>query len=386
MSKLRQQSVLLKVQQRGDGGAVRHGHRRTALLRVWIYAGTANARDTTSMITNEVEKLMSDLNKKMGTGSVVVAADITTEMMPRFPTGSLSFDYVLGGGFPGNQWNELVGEPGHGKTMLALKTVATNQARDPNFTTVWVAAEPWVSEYAEMCGVDQSRVVLISTTAMEDAFDAVIKVVESKQVDCVVIDSLAALVPSPEAAKGMDEFTVGRSALIVNKFFRKVGAAMKRSLVEQERPILGIIINQWRYKIGVMYGDPKTTPGGVGKDYALFTRSEVKRAEFIEVGPTSNRIRVGQRVRIRVMKNKSAPPNGVASFDFYNKDGGECRAGEIDFAREIAALCEVKEVVSRKGSWYYFKDYKWQGMEAMIASIREEVDLREELERLALST
>jgi recombination protein RecA len=338
------------------------------------------------MITAEVQRLVDDLNKKMGDGTVVMASSITTETMPRFPSGSLSLDYVLGGGFPGNQWNELIGEPGHGKTMLALKTVATNQARDPNFTTVWVAAESWVSEYADLCGVDSSRVFVVETTVMEDAFDAVIKFAESRQVDCIVIDSLAALIPNAEADKSMDEFTVGRPALLTNKFFRKVGTAMKRSLVEQERPILGIIINQWRFKIGVMYGDPRTTPGGVGKDYAYFTRCEVKRTEYIEVGPSSNKNRVGQRVRVRVMKNKSAPPNGVASFDFYIKDGGECPAGEIDFAREIAALCEVKEIVSRKGSWYYFKDQKWQGMEALIASIREEVDLREELERLALSS
>lgn len=338
------------------------------------------------MITAEVQRLVDGLNKKLGIGTIVLGSDIRSDILPRFPTGSLSFDFVLGGGFPGNQWNELVGEPGHGKTMLALKTIATNQARDPNFTTVWVAAEAWVSQYAELCGVDTSRVVVIETTVMEEAFDAVIKFAESRHVDCIVIDSLPALVPTPEADKAMDEYSVGRGALLTNKFFRKVGTAMKRSLVEQERPILGIIINQWRYKIGVTHGDPRTTPGGVGKDYAYFTRSEVKRTEYIEVGPSSNRIRVGQRVRIRVLKNKSAPPNGLASFDFYIKDGGECPAGEIDFAREIAALCEVKEIVSRKGSWYYFKDYKWQGMEALIASVREEVDLREELERLALSS
>jgi recombination protein RecA len=338
------------------------------------------------MITAEVQRLVDDLNKKMGQGSVVLASGISTETIPRFPSGSLSLDFVLGGGFPGNQWNELIGEPGHGKTMLALKTVATNQERDPNFTTVWVAAESWVTKYADLCGVDSDRVVVIETTIMEDAFDAVIKVAESRQIDCIVIDSLPALTPAAEIDKPMEQLAPGQAARLINKFFRKIGSAMKRSLVEQERPILGIIINQWRYKIGVIHGDPRTTPGGVGKDYAYFTRCEVKRTEYIEVGPSSNKSRVGQRVRVRVLKNKSAPPNGIASFDFYIKDGGECPGGEIDFAREIAALCEVKEVVSRKGSWYYFKDQKWQGMEALIASIREEVDLREELERLALSS
>jgi recombination protein RecA len=338
------------------------------------------------MINAEAMKVVQDLNKKLGDGTVVVASQITSEVIPKFRTGSLTLDYVLGGGFAGNQWNELIGEAGHGKTLIALKTVAKNQELNPDFTTVWVAAESWVAEYADMCGVDTSRVIVIETNIMEEAFESVIKFATSRAVDCIVIDSLPALIPSPEADKTMDELTVGRGAMITNKFFRKVGSAMKRSLIEQERPVLGIIINQWRSKIGVIHGDPRTTPGGLGKDYAYFTRSEVKRSEFLDVGPSGNKTRVGQRVRVRVIKNKTAPPNGAAYFDFYFKDNGDCRAGEYDFAREIAALCEVKEVVSRKGSWYYFKDYKWQGMESLIASIREEVDLREELEHLALNS
>ena len=161
---------------------------------------------------------------------------------------------------------------------------------------------------------------------------------------------------------------------------------MRRSLTEQERPVLGIIINQWRFKIGVMHGDPRTTPGGVGKDYAYFTRSEIKRDEWIEVGPSGNKKRIGQRTRIRTLKNKTAPPQRVAYVDFYFDEGGECLPGDYDFAKEIASLCVVKEIITRRGAWYFFGDTKWQGLDACISSIREEVDLREELERLALTT
>lgn len=338
------------------------------------------------MITAEIQKVITQLNKKLGEGSIVLGSEIATELIPRFTTGSVTFDYVLGGGLPGNQWNELIGEPSHGKTLVALKTVAANQAINPDFMTVWVAAEQWVPEYAAMCGVDAEKVIVIETTVMEEAFDAVIAFAESKSVDCIVIDSLPALTPSPEVAKDMDEMTVGRGALLTNKFFRKVGAAMKRSLVEQERPVLGIIINQWRFKIGVMHGDPRTTPGGVGKDYAFFTRCEIKRDEWIEIGPSGNKKRVGQRIRIRTLKNKTAPPHRIAYVDVYFDHGGDCLPGEYDFAKEIASLCVVKEILTRKGGWYYFGDRKWQGMESVIESIREEVDLREELERLALTT
>lgn len=338
------------------------------------------------MINAEAQKVIATLNKKLGEGTIVLGSDIEADLVPRFTSGSVTFDYILGGGFPGNQWNELIGEPSHGKTLLALKCVAANQAKDPEFTTVWIAAEQWVPEYARMCGVDEARVIVVETNVMEEAFDTAIAFAESKSIDAIVIDSLPALVPSPEVDKTMEEMTIGRGALLTNKFFRKVGSAMKRSLTEQERPVLGIVINQWRFKIGVMHGDPRTTPGGVGKDYAFFTRCEVKRDEWIEVGPSSNKKRVGQRIRIRTLKNKTAPPHRVAYVDVYFDHGGECLPGEFDFAKEIASLCVVKEVLERRGAWYFFGDRKWQGLDAVIESIREEVDLREELEHLALSS
>jgi len=295
-------------------------------------------------------------------------------------------DYVLGGGFPGNQWNELIGEPSHGKTALALKTIAANQAKNPEHTTVWVAAEQWVPEYAEMCGVDTDRVIVIETSIMEEAYQAVIQFAESKAVDAIVIDSLPALSPAPEMEKDMSEATVGRGALLTNKFFRVVGTAMKRSLVEDERPVLGLIINQYRMKIGVMHGDPRTTPGGEGKNYAFFTRCEVRRDEWIEVGSGNNKVRVGQRIKVKTLKNKSAPPQRVAYFDFYFAEGGECAPGEFDFAKEVASLAVIKDIITRKGGWYYYGDRKWQGIEPVIASIREEVDLKDQLQTAVFQT
>lgn len=330
-------------------------------------------------MNDEALKVVAQLNKRFGDNVVVRAADIRSDIIPRITSGSTTLDFVLGGGFPGNQWNELVGESSHGKTAVALKTIAANQALNPNFTTVWVAAEQWVPEYAEMCGVDSDRVIVIETNVMEEAYDSVIAFAESKSVDAIVIDSLPALSPSPEMAKTMDELTIGRGAMLTNKFFRVVGSAMKRSLVEDERAVLGIIINQYRMKIGVMHGDPRTTPGGEGKNYAFFTRCEIRRDEWVEVGSGTNKLRVGQTIKVRTLKNKTAPPQRVAYFDFYFAPGGECKPGEYDFAKEIAAMSVLHEIIERKGGWYYYGDRKWQGTESVIASIREEVDLKEEL-------
>ena len=336
------------------------------------------------MINDEARKVLAQLNKKFGDGVVVLASDIRPDLIPRITSGSTTLDYVLGGGFPGNQWNELVGEPSHGKTALALKTIAANQRLNPDYTTVWVAAEQWVPDYALMCGVDMERVIVIETSIMEEAYQAVIQFAESKSVDAIVIDSLPALSPMPEMEKDMSEATVGRGALLTNKFFRVVGTAMKRSLVEDERPVLGLIINQYRMKIGVMHGDPRTTPGGEGKNYAFFTRCEVRRDEWIEVGPSGNKSRVGQRIKVRTLKNKTAPPQRVAYFDFYFAEGGNCAPGEFDFAKEVASLAVVMGYIERRGGWFYYGERKWQGIESVIASIREEIDFMQDLQKKVL--
>jgi len=328
----------------------------------------------------DLAKTLTALNKKFG-NMIILGSDIKNDVMGRMTTGSLALDVVLGGGFPVNQWHEIVGEASNGKTAVALKTVAANQERDPNFTTVWVAAETWVPSYAEMCGVDLSRVYVVSTNIMEEAYEAVLGLVETKAVDCVVIDSLPALVPTTEDEKNMDEATVGRGALLTGKFFRKMGHAARRSLVEDERPFIGLLINQYRMKIGVMYGDPRTTPGGEAKNYAFFTRIEVKRDEWIESGTGQEKRKVGQTIKIRTLKNKSAPPSQVAYLDFYFADGDSCVAGEYDFAKEIVALGIMNKIITRAGAYYSYKDRKWQGADAVVNSIREELDLKDELDK-----
>ena len=337
-------------------------------------------------VTAEARKIIESINKRYGNNVVVMGSDIRGDLLKRITTGSTTFDYVLGGGFPSNQWNELIGEPSHGKTATALKCIAANQALNPDHLTVWVAAEQWVPEYAEMCGVDTSRVIVVETNIMEEAYQSVIEFAESQAVDAIVIDSLPALSPAPEMEKDMSELTVGKGALLTNKFFRVVGAAMKRSLVENERPILGLIINQYRMKIGVMHGDPRTTPGGEGKNYAFFTRSEIRRDEWIESGSGTNKVRVGQRNKIRVIKNKTAPPQQVAYVDFYFAPFSIYEAGDYDTAKEITAMVIVKQIVDRKGGWIYYGERKWQGQEALANSIREEVDLFEELRDKVMNT
>jgi recombination protein RecA len=221
---------------------------------------------------------------------------------------------------------------------------------------------------------------------METALGAVLEFIETKEVDCVVIDSLPALVPAAEDEKDMDEMTIGRGALLMGKFFRKMEKAGKRSLLGGERPFIGLIINQWRSKIGVMYGDPRTTPGGEAKNYFFFTRIDVKRDEWIEVGSGQDKKKVGQTIKFQTRKNKSAPPGQTAFVDFYFDEGGMVEKGDYDYAKEIVALGIINKIIVRAGAYYRYDDRQWQGADALLASIREEVDLQEQLQKDVLGT
>lgn len=335
-------------------------------------------------ISKEALAVVAKLNKKFGDGTVVLGEDIRHELIPRLDTGSLTVNDALGGGWPVGQWSEIVGEASHGKTALALQTIAAAQRKDPDFTTVWVAAEEWSFQYAEMCGVDTSRILLIETNVMEEAYEAVVTFCESKVVDLVVIDSLPALIPLREDDNEMGETTPGRGAYVTNQFFRKVGNAMKRSLTEVERPVTGIMINQWREKIGVSHGDPKTTTGGKGKDYAYFVKVDLRRTEWQEIGPAGSKVRIGQSTSCRVIKNKTAPPQRVAFFDFYFDEGGPVPPGCIDYAKEILSVGIKKGVIQQAGGWFYYPDKegrKWQGREKLLVDVYSEPDLREEITR-----
>lgn len=329
--------------------------------------------------------LARDLNKRYGAGTIVLGSEVTVP--PRTPTGSLSLDLALGGGWPGNTWSEIVGEESNGKTAVALKTVAENQMNDPDYVTVWVCSEEWNPQYAEMLGVDLERVMLVETNVMEEAFQSALEFLDSKAVDLLVIDSLPALIPSAEVAKQMGELTVGTGALLTNKFFRKAGAATKRAPDGSERPVTGLIINQWRQQIGVTYGDDRTTPGGKGKNYYFNVRVEVRRAEWIEIGPKGNKTRVGISIRARTLKNKTAPPQQVGYIDFYFAEGGDCAPGEYDYAKEMVSMAILRDIIKMGGGgWCSYEGHKWQGTNAVVEAIRADPVLKEAVNREVMDT
>lgn len=328
------------------------------------------------------------MNKKLGATLVVPASELVTGK--RFTSGSFAFDAALGGGYPANQFVEVIGPSSAGKTFTSLKCIAANQALDDDFETLWVAGEHFDKDQAEALGVNLNRVTLVRTQVMEHALESMIDAIDCQEFDCVVLDSYPALVPSDEAAKGMDEFVMASGAKVLNKFIRKVGPAMTRAIDGSDRPFFGLFINQWRDKIGVMYGDPRTTPGGKGKDYFFYVRTELsKDGDFIkEKRPGQGEVKVGQTTKIKTIKNKSAAPQQVATVDLYFADAPSLgfKRGDYNVAKEFADIGISIGLITRAGAWYRYGGQQWQGREGLTEALQTDTLLREALRRDVLST
>ena len=322
--------------------------------------------------------IISAIQKKYGDDVLIKGSDIKEEV-PRITTGILAYDLMLGGGWPLNQWSEIIGEESSGKTALAYKTIAANQAINPDFVAMWIAAEAYVPQYARAIGVDLDRLLVVETNIMEHVYDLVIKALDNRAVDMIVIDSLPSLVPGDESEKMMEEFTVGLGARLTGKFFRKSSKAQRRSLINEDRPCTGLVINQWREKIGVMWGDNRTTPGGKAKNFHYFSRVEVKRDEWIKEKEEI----IGQTIKARTIKNKTYRPQQTAVVDFYFTSAGGFRLGAFDVIKDVVNIGIAVGLITRSGPYYSYGSQKWQGKDALVLAIREDLDLQQKLKKEA---
>jgi recombination protein RecA len=309
---------------------------------------------------NEIDAIIEASNKK-GQQLLFRGSELLDRRFLRASSGSLSFDLMLGGGWPLNGVNEIIGNESSGKTSMVLKTIAAQQAANPDYHTVWAASEEFDFGWAATLGVDASRMTFIMSNIMEEVYDACLEVMQKRATDAVIIDSLPALVPSWEDEKTMGEMTVGKSALLTNKFMRKSYTAASRSYTEYDRPLLCICVNQWRDAI-VQFGDPRTTPGGRGKNYRFQVRVEATRDEWLKVDKDHQ---VGQVIKCRTIKNKTAPPRRVGQVDFYFEDANGHFAGDYDIIREVYDLALLHDIIERHGAWFHFGDQKWNGKDAV---------------------
>jgi recombination protein RecA len=308
---------------------------------------------------------LAQIERQFGKGSIMKMGDFAERMqLDVIPTGSIALDLALGvGGLPRGRVVEIYGPESSGKTTLALHVIAEAQRLGGTaaFVDVEHALDP---TYAKGLGVDLDNLLVSQPDTGEQALDIAEMLVRSNAVDVVVVDSVAALVTKAELEGDMGDTHVGLQARLMSQALRKLTAAISRS------KCVMIFINQLREKVGVMFGSPETTSGGRALKFYASVRLDVRKLEQIKIGTDV----VGSRTRVKVVKNKVAPPFRQAEFDITYGRGISKMGSILDVALE-------RNIVAKSGSWYTYGDVRvGQGRENAKAFLEEHSDLASELE------
>ncbi len=312
-----------------------------------------------------LENALAQIDKQFGKGSVMRLGDDTRPPIQAIPTGSIALDVALGiGGLPRGRIVEIYGPESSGKTTVALHAVANAQAAGgiAAFIDAEHALDP---EYATKLGVDTDALLVSQPDTGEQALEIADMLIRSGALDVIVIDSVAALVPRAEIEGEMGDSHVGLQARLMSQALRKITGALSHS------GTTAIFINQLREKVGVMFGSPETTTGGRALKFYATIRLDVRRIETLKDGQDA----VGNRTRVKVVKNKVAPPFRVAEFDIVY-GGGISREGSlIDMGVEHG-------IIRKSGAWYtYDGDQLGQGKENARSFLRDNPDLANEIEK-----
>ncbi len=312
-----------------------------------------------------LESAMKMIEKQYGRGSIMRLGDDIRLNIPSIPTGSISLDAALGiGGIPRGRIVEIFGTEASGKTTLALHIVANAQKMGGRAAYIDVehALDP---AYSERLGVNIDDLIVSQPDTGEQALEITDILVRSGGVSVIVIDSVAALVPSDELNGEMGDAQIGLQARLMSKAMRKLTGAVARSGTAT------IFINQVRYKIGVMFGNPLTTPGGLALKFHSSCRLEIRRTSSIKVGDSI----IGNEVKVKVVKNKVAPPFKEAHFDILFNEGISKYGELIDHALNL-------NLIKRSGTWYSYNDENiGQGKENTRIYLKEHSELSDKIEK-----
>src|SRR5512144_944513 len=311
-----------------------------------------------------LDKAVGDILKRYGDGSIVRLGQAKHMETESFPTGSLSLDIALGvGGGPRGRITEIYGPESSGKTTICQHIVAEAQKMGgvAAFIDMEHALDP---VYAARLGVDIDNLLVSQPDTGEQALEIVETLVRSGGVDVVVIDSVAALVPRSEIEGDMGDASMGMQARLMSQALRKLSGAINQTKTAV------IFTNQLRQKIGVMFGNPETTPGGLALKFYASVRLDVRRIQTIKVGPEM----VGNRVRVRVVKNKVAPPFRTAEFDIMYNEGISKTGDIVDLATQL-------EIVTKRGAFFSYGDIRLgQGRENAKEFLRQNPEICNEID------
>jgi recombination protein RecA len=310
---------------------------------------------------------ISQIDRKFGKGSIMKLGEANTRLaIETIPTGSIALDLALGvGGVPRGRVIEIYGPESSGKTTLAQHIIA--EAQKIEGVAAFIDAEhAFDSVYAANCGVRVNDLLVSQPDTGEQALEIVDMLVRSSAVDVVVVDSVAALVPRAEIEGDMGDSLPGLQARLMSQALRKLSGAISKSHTAV------IFLNQLRHKIGVMFGSPETTTGGQALKFYASLRMDIRRIETLKQGDQP----IGMRSRVKVVKNKVAPPFYQAEFDIMANEGISKEGDILDVGVKL-------EIIRKSGAWYYLgEDRLAQGRENVKTFLRENPAITTEIDRL----
>jgi recombination protein RecA len=310
-----------------------------------------------------LDMALKQIEKQFGKGSIMKLGEQTDRQIVTVPSGSLALDTALGvGGYPRGRIVEIYGPESSGKTTVALHAIAEVQAQGGQ--AAFIDAEHALDPvYAQKLGVNIDELLLSQPDTGEQALEIAEALVRSGAVDAIVIDSVAALVPKAEIEGEMGDSHVGLQARLMSQALRKLSGAINKSKT------IAIFINQIREKVGVMFGNPETTPGGRALKFYSSVRLEVRRAETLKQGNEM----VGNKTRVKVVKNKVAPPFRVAEVDIMYGEGISKEGEIVDLGSEV-------DIVQKSGAWYSYNNERLgQGRENAKLFLKENPEIRSEI-------
>ena len=320
--------------------------------------------DDRSSKNKAIDVALTQIEKQFGKGSIMRLGDRPEAIVPAISTGSISFDAALGiGGFPRGRVVEIFGPESSGKTTLALHAIA--QAQKLGGSAAFIDAEHAMdAKYAKMLGVNTDELLVSQPDSGEQALEIAEVLVRSGAIDILVVDSVAALVPRAELEGEMGDSLPGLQARLMSQALRKLTA-----IVSKSNTCL-VFINQIREKIGVMFGNPETTTGGRALKFYASIRVDIRRIGSIKEGEAV----VGNRTRVKIVKNKLAPPFREAEFDILYNQG-------ISYEGDLVDLAVDKKLIEKSGAWFSYKGERLgQGRENAKQFIREHAEIAQALD------
>ena len=307
---------------------------------------------------------LEQITKQFGDGSIMKLGENRKADVELLPSGALSLDIALGGGYPKGRIIEIYGPESSGKTTLTLHAIAEIQKQGG--TAAFIDAEHALDPaYAKKLGVDTANLLVAQPDNGEQALEIAETLVRSNAVDLIVVDSVAALVPQAEIDGDMGDSHMGLQARLMSQALRKLTGIINKSKATV------IFINQIRMKIGVMFGNPETTTGGNALKFYASVRLDIRRTGQIKLGEEI----IGNRTKVKVVKNKIAPPFRIAEFDIMYNEG-------ISKTGDVLDLAVIHGIVGKAGAWFDYKDGKiGQGREATKVYLKENTKVLDEIDK-----